>query len=188
MGSEEPHLNGHAREEALLIRIRRPRAQESSAIWDLLRRSESPDPDARHALPLLVTNFADTCLVAEIEGAVVGFVGAYRSPGPPQSLLVWQIDVDAAFRQQGLGNALLHALLQCPGCADIEYLEASVDPTNLATRRLFEGLARDLETECEVRVPPRPASLSREQDEALLVVGPIRATGASSLERFYETL
>lgn len=186
MGSEEPHLNGHSREDSLLVRIRRPRAEEGSAIWNLVRRSESVGPDARHVLPLLVLNFADTCVVAEVEGALVGFAGGYRTPTPPECLLVWQIDVDPALRQQGLGNALLHALIRCPGCAGVEYLEAAVSSANVATRRLLEGFARDLDTACEVTEGP---SLSSAHDaEELLCVGPIHTQETISLERFYESL
>ncbi|HSN83364.1 MAG TPA: GNAT family N-acetyltransferase [Polyangiales bacterium] len=189
VGSEEPHLNGHSRQDSLLVRIRRPRAEEGSAIWDLVRRSEPVGPDARHVLPLLVSNFADTCLVAEIEGALVGFVGGYRTPTPPESVLVWQIDVDAGFREQGLGNALLHALIRCPGCAGVEYLEATVSSANVATRRLLAGFARDLDTACEVTEGASGSPLASASDaDEILRVGPIHTHEAIGLERFYESL
>lgn len=190
MGSDEPHLNGHAREESLLVRIRRPRPEEGSAIWNLVRRSESLDPDARHVLPLLASSLADTSLVAEIEGALVGFIGGYRAPTLPHSVLVWQIDVDPSFREQGLGNALLHALIRCPGCAGVEFVEAAVSPANVPTKRLLESFARDLDTACEVTLGSAKSVIaaSAEQSEDLLRVGPIRIREVPSLERFYESL
>lgn len=190
LGSQEPHLNGHAWEESLIVRIRRPRAQEGSAIWNLVRRSESPDPGSRHVLPLLVSHFADTCLVAESDGALIGFVGGYRPPSPPESVRVWQIDVEAAFRRQGLGSALLHALIQCPACAGVEYLEAAVRTADVAMKRLFEGFARDLDTACEVTlgpsgiVPPRSSG----DGEDLVRIGPIHTHETMSPEGFYESL
>jgi L-2,4-diaminobutyric acid acetyltransferase len=138
---------------------------------------------------LLVRSFADTCLVAEAEGALVGFVGGYRTPTTPHSIVLWQIDVDGAFRRQGLGNALLHALIRCPECADVEYLEAAVGSSDVAAKRLLQGFARDLETSCEVTLGATEASPSRRRDgQDLLRVGPIHGREAVSLERFYESL
>lgn len=189
MGSEKPHLNGQTREESLLVQIRRPRVEEGSAIWDLVCGAGSLDLDGRHVLPLLVSSFADTCLVAEADGALVGFVGGYRTATTPGSVLLWEIDVDAAFRRQGLGNALLHALIQCPSCADVEYLEAAVGSFNIAARRLLRGFARDLDTSCEMTLGPLESSRSQGREgQDLLRVGPIRGREVVSLERFHESV
>lgn len=188
MGSDEPHLNGHAREESLLIRIRRPRAEEGSAIWSLVRRSESLESDGGHVLALLVSRFADTCLVAEAEGALIGFVGGYRTPTPPHSVLLWQIDVDPEFRGKGLGHALLHALIRCPGCADVEYLEAALESSHVACKRLLEGFARELETSCEVTSGGSETRSKGGNGQELLRIGPIHSREEMSLERFYGNL
>jgi L-2,4-diaminobutyric acid acetyltransferase len=141
-------------------------------------------------LPPLVQHFADTSLVAEVEGRLVGFVGGYRPPTNRPSLFVWQIDVEPALHRQGLGTALLHALIQCPGCAGVEYLEATVGSSNLAARRLFEGFARDLDATCELIADSSSNLLESMQHkrEDLLRIGPIRIEYAMKLERPHETL
>jgi len=137
----------------------------------------------------LVSRFADSSLVAETEGALIGFVGGYRTPEPPHAVLLWQIDVDPAYRRQGVGNALLHALIRCPGCADAEYLEASVRSSDVACKRLIEGFARELSTTCEATFDTSEMLSSSGGDvEELLRVGPIHSREAMSLERFYGSL
>jgi L-2,4-diaminobutyric acid acetyltransferase len=135
-------------------------------------------------------HFADTSLVAEAEGRLVGFVGGYRPPKNPSSLLVWQIDVDPALHGQGLGTALLHALIQCPGCEGVEYLEATVEASNLPAKHLFERFARDLDAACELIADSSSARLDStgHEREELLRIGPIRIEYAMKLERPHETL
>lgn len=183
-------MNGHPREDALLVRVRRPRPSDGHAVGELARRAESPEPGGQHALPPLVRHFADTSLVAEIEGRLVGFVGGYRPPTNLPSLLIWQIDVEPALHQQGLGTALLHALIQCPACAGVEYVEATVGSSNVAAKRLFEGFARDLDATSELVVDSSSNLLESTQHERedLLRIGPICIEYAMKLERPHETL
>jgi L-2,4-diaminobutyric acid acetyltransferase len=137
-----------------------------------------------------VQHFADTSLVAEVEGRLVGFIGGYRPPTNLPSLFIWQIDVEPALHRRGLGTALLHALIQCPGCAGVEYLEATVDSSNQAAKRLFEGFARDLDASCELIADSSSSLLESMQHkgEDLLRIGPIRIEHAMRLERPHETL
>ncbi|MBW2508116.1 MAG: GNAT family N-acetyltransferase [Deltaproteobacteria bacterium] len=191
MGFEKPHANGRPREDALLVRVRRPRPSDGNAVRALARRAEPLASGVEEALPPLLRHFADTSLVAEVEGHLVGFVGGYRPPTSLPSLLIWQLDIEPALRRQGLGSALLHALIQCPGCAGIECLEATVRSSNLAAKRLFEAFARDLEATCE-SITDSPSdlleSMRHEPEDILLRIGPIRIEHAMRLERPHETL
>jgi L-2,4-diaminobutyric acid acetyltransferase len=183
-------LNGYPREDALLVRVRRPRLSDGDAVWELVRRAESLEPGGRQLLLPLLQRFPDTCLVAEVERRLVGFVGGYRPPTNHLSLFVWQVDVEPALQRQGLGTALLHSLIQCPGCAGVEYLEATVGSSNVAATRLFERLARDLDTTCE-RIPDSSSNLvesMQHKHEDLLRIGPIRIDHAKKLETPHETL
>lgn len=190
MGTEEPHANGHSRDESLLVRVRPPQLGDGGAIWELVRGAELLSSGGQHVAPVLAGHFADTSLVAEAEGRVVGFVGGYRPPTNRPSLFVWQIDVAPAFRGKGLGSALLHALVRCPGCEGIEYIEATVSSSNRACRQLFEGFARDVGTACEVTAEYASgltASTSNERED-LFVIGPIRIEDVMKLETPHDSL
>jgi len=183
-------MNGRPREDSLLVRVRRPRPSDGNAVWQLVRQAQSSELGGRHVLRALVQHFADTSLVAEVEGKLVGFVGGYRPPTNLSSMSIWQIDVETSLHRQGLGTALLHALIQCPGCAGVEYLEATVGSSNLAAKRLFEGFAGDLNATCELIADSSPRlleSIAHERED-LFRIGPIRIEYAMKLERLHETL
>lgn len=138
-------------------------------------------------LPALVPHIADTSLVAELDDAVVGFVGGYRPRGG-SLLTIWQMDVEPALRGQGLGTALLHTLIQCPGCKGVEFVEASVPSANLAAIRLFERFARDLQAPCESIAVSTPKTTTQQPREQLLRIGPIRIEHAMKVQGQHETL
>lgn len=176
---DKPALS--ADNDSLQVLVRRPQPSDGHAIGELQRPDELRPSLARDALSALTSRFADTCLVAEIGKGVVGFVGALRPASNPSSLVVWQIDVDTAVRQRGLGSALLHALIHCPGCTGIEYVEATVHSANAGGRGLFLGFARDLRAPCEI-------SAASPEGHALLRIGPIRVENAMKLEKPDEAL
>jgi L-2,4-diaminobutyric acid acetyltransferase len=189
--SEKPHSNGRSREDALLVRVRRPRLSDGTNVCELVRRARSAEPGSKDAWYLLVQQFADTSLVAEVEGRLVGFVGGHRPPTSPSSLLIWQIDVEPSLRRQGLGSALLHALIQCPGCAGIEYLEATLGSSNVAAKRLFEAFAQDLEATCESIAESSSnllEAMQHEREDMLFRIGPIQIEHAMKLGRPHEAI
>jgi diaminobutyrate acetyltransferase len=85
-------------------------------------------------------DFADTSVVAKVDGDIAGFVIGYRRPTEPATLFVWQVGVTEACRRQGLALAMLADL--CDRLApDLHFVEASVTPENYASARLFRSLA-----------------------------------------------
>jgi L-2,4-diaminobutyric acid acetyltransferase len=45
----------------------------------------------------------------------------------------------------------LNELVTREGCNDVHYVEATITPSNQASQSLFRRLARDQETNCEVK-------------------------------------
>ncbi len=130
--------------------IRPVRVDDGPAIWRLVRDSGTLDRNSLYAYLLLCQQFGDTCLVAETAGEVAGFVVAFRPPRDPEAIFVWQIGVAVAARGSGLASALLDRLLRQPGCRGVTRLEATVTPSNEASRALFRSLARRLGARLEV--------------------------------------
>lgn len=88
-------------------------------------------------------DFADTSVVAEVDGSIAGFVAGYRRPAEPATLFAWQVGVSDAWRRQGLALAMMAEL--CDRLAsDLQFVEASVTPSNHASASLFRALARSL--------------------------------------------
>ncbi|WBB60104.1 diaminobutyrate acetyltransferase [Streptomyces sp. WMMC500] len=126
------------------VRLDTPRIEDGAAIWRIARDSGSLDLNSSYSYLLWCRDFADTTVVArDSDGAPVGFVTGYIRPARPETLVVWQIAVDAAFRGRGLAGALLDGLteraLQDRG---IRGLETTITPDNSASDQLFRSYAR----------------------------------------------
>lgn len=162
------------------VTFRKPRVTDGAKIWNLVCQSGVLDENSCYAYVLLCDHFADTCLVAEMQGDVVGFVSAYRPPVRPDAVFVWQIGVSAKARRQGLGKRLLRRLLNLPACRDADYLEATVSPSNRASRRLFRSVAEDFDAHVEV-LPCYDGEdfpgLDHEEEE-LFQIGPLQRNGS----------
>lgn len=123
--------------------LRRPTIEDASEMWQLVIDSGTLDRNSPYLYLLLCRDFAETCLLAESVGTVVGFVSAYRLPKDPSVLFVWQVGVRASARRQGLGLSMLQRLI-ADADNSIRFVEATVSPSNTPSRRLFESLAREL--------------------------------------------
>jgi L-2,4-diaminobutyric acid acetyltransferase len=101
------------------------------------------DENSPYAYLLLATHFADSSVIAEADGRVVGFIGGYRPPSRPDATFVWQVAVDPVARRRGLGKRMLHHMVDLPANRTVRFLEATVTPSNRPSRRLFESFAED---------------------------------------------
>src|SRR5690606_18810370 len=131
-----------------------------------------------YAYLLLCTHFADTCAIADAAGDAVGFVGGYLKPSDPSVLFVWQIGVDPVARRHGVAARLLQEVLARPACRGVRYLEATVTPSNAASRRLFHSLARVTRATChETPFFLREHFAGEHEQEHLLRIGPLKGPG-----------
>jgi len=60
--------------------FRTPKIEDGLAIHSLIKQSPPLDLNSSYLYFLQATHFADTCVVAEKEGEIVGFVSAYFRP------------------------------------------------------------------------------------------------------------
>lgn len=146
-------------------------------MWQLAHLTGRLDVNTRYTYLLLCSHFADTSLVAtgRKERELVGFVMGYRPPPKDTSVFVWQIGVHPDYQGHGLGGRMLAALLARPACSGVEFLEATVTPSNLASERLFQKFAEQLGCGC-LRTPHFPAELfgpTGHEAEHLMRIGPL---------------
>lgn len=91
---------------------------------------------------MLCSDFADSCLVAERQGAIVGWVAGYRPPAQPADFFVWQVAVAGQARGAGLAGRMIEALLCRPQAAGASHLSTTITSGNRASWSLFKSLAR----------------------------------------------
>jgi L-2,4-diaminobutyric acid acetyltransferase len=132
------------------IDLRTPRVSDAVAVHRLVVDSGVLDVNSLYCYLLFCRDFADTCVVAELDGQLVGFATAYCPPQRPEALFVWQIAIAPAARRRGLGLRMLQHLLSLPGSSKVQFLEATVTPSNGPSRRLFHKLAEQLNVECQI--------------------------------------
>jgi L-2,4-diaminobutyric acid acetyltransferase len=118
--------------------IDRPSTEDAAAIWRIARDSGKLDLNSSYAYLLWCHDFADTSAVARVDGDVAGFVIGYRRPVAPDTVVVWQIAVDAGQRGKGTAAALLDALVERTG---VRQVETTITPDNEASNALFRSLA-----------------------------------------------
>ena len=112
-----------------------------------MRDSGMLDVNSPYCYLILCKSFSDTCVLAEQDNEVVGFVTAFRLPSSPGVVFVWQIGVAEGARGHGLGTAMVLSLLERESCRDVSHLEATVTPSNLPSKRLFQSVARRLQAQ-----------------------------------------
>lgn len=167
--------NGAAGDDSPL-RIRPPRLEygDGEAMWRLARESGVLEENAEYTYHMFSHFFQEACVVAEVDGRVAGFIAGFRPPDRPDAVFVWQIAVSTEHRGQGIAAAMLHGLFQRLS-PDVQFLEATVTPSNEASQRTFRKVARDLEALCNETVlfPGERFGGPSHEDEVLFRIGPV---------------
>src|SRR3546814_9858728 len=124
--------------------MRSPDKPDAPVIHGLVSACSPLDLNSGYTYLLLGDHFAPTCVLAQLQDRVQGFVSAYIPPERPNVLFVWQVAVHRLARGNSLGRRMLQHLLQRPGLKPVQYIETTVGPPNMATRPMFpRQLGRD---------------------------------------------
>lgn len=157
------------------IIVRKPDLTDGCAIHDLVSRSHPLDLNSLYCYLLLCDHFRDTCIVAEHESSIVGFISAYVPPAKGETLFIWQVAVDDSMRNRSLATTMLQELLvRNPG--SVSFLETTVNPSNQASMAFFSAFARRraavlTKTTCYGQELFGPGS--GHEEEILIRIGPI---------------
>ena len=124
------------------LSFRQPVLSDGHAIYQLIKSCPPLDLNSSYLYFLQASHFSDTCLVAEQNGQIVGFISAYYQPDNLQSFFVWQVAIAESARGQGLAKAMLLALLKRqPNDSIITQLTCTISPSNKASQGLFRSFA-----------------------------------------------
>jgi L-2,4-diaminobutyric acid acetyltransferase len=125
------------------LRIDRPSVADGTALWRIAKESGTLDVNSSYSYLLWCRDFAGTSAVARSEGGEpVGFVTGYVRPEAPETLFVWQVAVDGAYRGRGLAAALLDGLTaRVAAERPLTTVETTITPGNTASERLFTSYA-----------------------------------------------
>lgn len=166
-----------------LTELRRPTPNDGAQIHSLIAICKPLDLNSTYAYLLLCHHYADTCVVARSEGRVTGFISGYIPPRTPNTLFVWQVAVRPEARGTRLGVRMLTHLLMRDTLSDARFLETTVSPSNLASRRMFQRFAEKIAAPIEERTLFDRTAFGGEdhEEEVLLKIGPF-VTGLTGKE------
>ena len=154
------------------IELRRPVLQDGSSLWNLARESGTLDLNSPYAYLMWCDQFAESSMLAEVDGRPAGFVLGFRPPEREHVLFVWQVAVADEYRGLGIATRMLGALVDR---SEVRAVEASVTPSNTASQNLFRALARRSGCSCreEPYIEAEHFPDSEHEPEVLFHIGPI---------------
>lgn len=122
-------------------RLRKPLATDGAAIWELIKSCKPLDENSLYANLIQADHFHDTCVVAELDGEIVGWISGHMIPAKDE-LFVWQVAVSEKARGLGLGKAMLLELIERDACDGADHLKTTITEDNAASWALFRSFAR----------------------------------------------
>ncbi|MEN3974250.1 diaminobutyrate acetyltransferase [Emcibacter sp. SYSU 3D8] len=123
------------------ILFRSPQSADGPAVSALIERCPPLDTNSTYCNLLQCTHFADTCVLAQADGEIVGWISAYRPPSAPEQIFVWQVAVDARARGIGLASRMLSELIKRPAVRNATMLTTTITEANDASWALFGAFA-----------------------------------------------
>jgi L-2,4-diaminobutyric acid acetyltransferase len=124
------------------ILLREPIAKDGADIWALIEACPPLDRNSLYCNLLQCTDFAETCVVAERAGELVGWISGYVPPSSASTFFVWQVAVAPQARGEGLALRMLEWLLGRPAAKGARLLTTTITQSNAASWALFSSFAR----------------------------------------------
>jgi L-2,4-diaminobutyric acid acetyltransferase len=125
------------------LRLRQPESTDGSDVWSLVKDCKPLDENSMYANLIQADHFSDTCVVAELDGELVGWISGHMIPDTDE-LFVWQVAVSESARGLGLGKRMLFELIGRDACENAKALKTTITRDNDASWALFKSFARDL--------------------------------------------
>ena len=123
------------------VTFRKPVREDGAEIWELIRSCKPLDENSMYCNLLQSDHFRDTCIVAERDGQIIGWISAYITPHDEECVFVWQVAVSPDARGIGLGTRMLSALMVREECEDVKRMQTTITLDNDASWGLFRKFA-----------------------------------------------
>lgn len=161
--------------------LRKPDAQDGMDVWGLIKACPPLDQNSAYCNLLQCTDFAETSILAERDGQVVGWISGYKPPRKPDTLFVWQVAVHEDARGSGLAGRMLSDLLTRRVCEPVSQLQTTITPDNEGSFALFRSFAARMNAPfLEAPGFGKDTHFQGQHDsERLITIGPIPDTTAS---------
>lgn len=92
--------------------FREPSRTDGDDVYALITECPPLDINSSYCNFLQATHFSKTCVLAEKDGDLAGFISGYQKPDEPNTLFIWQVAVSPRYRGKGLAFSMLTTLLE----------------------------------------------------------------------------
>ena len=123
--------------------LRMPTAEDGAGIWELIRECSPLDENSRYCNLVQADHFSETCVVAERDGEIIGWISGHMIPGE-DALFVWQVAVGPKARGLGLGAKMLRHLIRRDVCREANTMKTTITEDNAASWAMFRSFARSI--------------------------------------------
>ncbi|SDC19742.1 diaminobutyrate acetyltransferase [Pelagirhabdus alkalitolerans] len=131
------------------IQYASPQLEDGKKMWQLASHTTLDDNSAYKYI-MMCQYFKETCVVAKDNQNVLGFITGFIPPENPNTVFVWQISVDPNHSGKGIASKLLKQLVSQVKSKGVNYVEATITPSNKASQALFKKLATSFDTDYQV--------------------------------------
>src|SRR5699024_7416745 len=154
--------------------FRKPTLEDGAQVWELVKSTGVLDLNSSYQYLMWCQYFSDTSVVVEQDGKIVGCISGFTNQQQTNTLFVWQVAVHESHRAKGLATNMIHYMLDQDDCKTINYVEATISPSNIPSQKLFQGLARDLNTDIKVSDCSKASDFPEtgHEDEDSHLIGP----------------
>lgn len=123
------------------MRFRTAKGSDFMDVHDFVCGCPPLENYAEHVYKILLRYFGNSCIIAEIRNRVVGYVLGFISQTHfPKTYFLWQIGVAPYMQGTGLGTRLLQYVETHVNDLGCKRIEATIDPVNISSQKLFEKL------------------------------------------------
>lgn len=98
------HLSETKSDSIPSVCFRAPSKEDGAKVWELIKNTGTLDLNSAYSYLMLSEFLSDTCVIAEENKQIVGFVSAFRPPSDCDVIFVWQVAVHGSQRRNGIGK------------------------------------------------------------------------------------
>ncbi|MDX1301295.1 diaminobutyrate acetyltransferase [Photobacterium sp.] len=120
--------------------FRAPNIGDGDQVHKLIAACSPLDVNSSYCNFLQSTHFRQTCIIAECNDEIAGFISSYLKPENNRELFVWQVAVAPKYRGKGLAFHMLKELLMRDSLEQVKAVETTITKDNQGSWSLFKKL------------------------------------------------
>lgn len=154
---------------------RHPNINDGRKIYELIKACPPLDVNSQYYYHIMCGEFSKTCVIAEIDGVISGFISGYLNQERINCLFIWQVAVTEKARGRKLGLNMLEWLTKQSKCSCIRSIETTISPSNKASQQLFKQFANQHNANCKTTpfLDQSHFGTSSHEEEVLYIISPL---------------